>query len=321
MRTSIQQPCPPLDAARARRPRRTSPPVWVIEQWPDAVMITDAAGVIEYVNAAFEKLTGYARAEVVGRTPAVLKSGKQDPKFYRRLWRELRAGRPFRAVFTNRRKSGELFHEEEVIHPVRGPGGSIAHFISSGRDVTVTMRQLRRLAHEATHDALTGLPNRTLFADRLAQAVRLASRRKESVTVAIFDLDGFRRANNRFGHEAGDAVLRAVARRTQRCIRAADTVARLGGDEFGIILTGTASRAAVGAVLEKVRAANSAPVRHRNRNIPISISIGACLYPRDGRSERTLSRRADAAMYAAKRAGGSRWRFVDRNQTSQRAGV
>lgn len=282
-------------------------------------MITDAAGVIEYVNAAFEKLTGYARAEVVGRTPAVLKSGKQDPKFYRRLWRELRAGRPFRAVFTNRRKSGELFHEEEVIHPVRGPGGSIAHFISSGRDVTATMRELRRLEHDATHDALTGLPNRTLFADRLAQAVRLAARRKELFAVAVFDLDGFRRANNRFGHEAGDAVLREVARRTRRCIRAADTVARLGGDEFGIILAGTASRAAAAAVLEKVRAANAAPVRHDSRKIPMSISIGACLYPRDGRSERTLSRRADAAMYAAKRAGGDRWCFIDRNQASRRA--
>jgi diguanylate cyclase (GGDEF)-like protein/PAS domain S-box-containing protein len=295
-----------------KKPRARPPTIAsrVVEQWPDAVMIANRAGIIEYVNPAFEALTGFSRAEVLGRTPAILKSGAQDGAFYRRLWREIRAGRPFRGVFVNRRKSGELFHEEEVIRPVRGPHGQIACFVSAGRDVSARVRELERLQHDASHDPLTGLPNRNLFADRLAQALRLAARRKEGLAVAILDLDGFRRANNRFGHLAGDAVLRSVARRTRRCVREADTVARIGGDEFALILTGAAKRAAVAQVLEKVRAANARPVRYAGRPIPVSLSIGAALYPRDARSEKTLHKRADEAMYAAKRAGGNRCRFA-----------
>jgi len=209
-------------------------------------------------------------------------------------------------VFVNRRKSGALFHEEEIIRPVRTPGGRIAYVVSAGRDVSARVRELEKAHHEATHDSLTGLPNRALFLDRLGQAVREAARRKEGFALATFDLDGFRRANSRFGHLGGDAVLRAVARRTRSALRRADTLARIGGDEFGLILAGAASRAAAAAVLEKVRAANHRPVRFESRAIPVSISIGACMYPRDGRSERTLRKRADAAMYAAKRAGGNR---------------
>jgi len=271
-------------------------------------MIADAAGVIEYVNPAFEALTGYSAAEVVGKTPALLKSGKHDARFYRRMWRTLRAGKAFRGIFLNRRKSGELFHEEEIIRPVRGPGARIAYFVSSGRDVTQQVRRVAKLERDATHDALTRLPNRVLFADRLAHALRQAARRKEGFVLAMFDLDGFREANNRFGHLAGDAVLRAVAKRTARCIRKADTVARVGGDEFALILAGAAQRGAE-VVLEKLRAANARPVRFEGHSIPLSVSIGACFYPGDGRSEKALRKGADAAMYAAKRAGGNRLRF------------
>ena len=292
-----------------KRKRSAKLPAWAAEQSPDAVLITSANGRIQYVNSAFEALTGFSRAEVLGRTPAVLKSGQHDARFYRRLWRAIRAGRQFRGVFLNRRKSGELFYEEEIIRPVRGPGGRIAYIVSSGRDVSMRERELEKLQHQATHDGLTALPNRGLFIDRLGQAVRHAARRGEKLAVAIFDLDEFRRANSSFGHLGGDAVLRAVARRTRRAVRKADTVARIGGDEFGLVLAGIESRAAAAAVLEKVRAANAAPVRYGRARIPVSISIGACLYPRDGRSEKTLRQRADATMYEAKRGGGNRWRF------------
>ena len=281
----------------------------LVEHWPDAVVVTGADGVIQYVNRAFEALTGYRRAEVIGRTPAVLKSGAHDARLYGRLWRSLRAGKAFRGVFVNRRKGGTLFHEEEIIQPVRLRGGRVA-FVSAGRDVSARVREIEKLQHAATHDPLTGLPNRALFADRLAQAVRHAARQRERLAVVIFDLDGFKRANTRFGHAGGDAVLRAVARRTRRLVREADTVARIGGDEFALVLTGTAGRGDAGAVLEKLRTANARPVRHEGKRIPISISIGACLYPAAGRSAGALRRRSDAAMYRAKRAGGNRWRLA-----------
>ncbi len=283
-------------------------PGWLVEQWPDAVMLTDADGVIEYVNPAFEALTGYRRAEVVGRTPALLKSGRQDPRFYRRMWAAIRKGKPFRGVFLNRRKSGELFHEEEVIRPLRGPDGRIA-FVSAGRDITAHVRARRKLEHAATHDALTGLPNRRLFLDRLDQALRQAARRTEPLAVAIMDLDGFKAANTRFGHPAGDAVLRAVAGRTRRCVRAVDTVARIGGDEFALILA-VADASGAARVLEKVRRANALALRYGKGRIATSVSIGAALYPANGRQAARLLKRADAAMYRAKNSGGNRCSFA-----------
>ena len=270
------------------------------EQCPDAVIVTDRDGRVEYVNAACERVTGYGRDELVGRSPAALKSGTHEADFYRALWSSLLSGREFRGVFANRRKSGELYYEEKIIRPL-GSG-----FVSFGRDVTERARELQRLAHAATHDSLTDLPNRSLFLDRLGQALRQAQRRHEPLTVGVLDIDRFRDSNNHYGHLAGDAVLQAVAERTKRCLREADTVARIGGDEFGLILTGTAA-AAAGRVLEKIVAANAAPVAFEGRELPLSVSLGACTYPDDGGSELDLRERADLRMFEAKRAGGNRY--------------
>ena len=267
---------------------------------PESVIVTDRDGRIQYVNATCERVTGYTRDELVGRTPALLKSGTHEAHFYRELWSALLAGREFRATFTNRRKSGELYYEEKFIRPL-GPG-----FVSCGRDVTERAQELRRLAHAATHDSLTGLPNRSLYLDRLGQALREAQRRREPVTVAVLDLDRFRETNNRFGHLAGDAALQAVAARTRVCVREADTVARHGGDEFGLILTGAGPEAAA-KVLEKVVAANAVPIPFKEEAVPVSVSVGACTFPEGGRDELELRERADLKMYEAKRAGGNRY--------------
>ena len=290
----------------------TSVPAWIVEQWPDAVLVADPKGRIAYVNRAFETLTGYRRGEVIGRTPAMLKSGQHSLAFYRRLWRQLDRGEAFRGVFLNRKKSGELFHEEEIIRPMRGPGGRVTWLVSAGRDVSARMREHRRLEHAATHDPLTGLPNRRLYLDRLTQALHSAMRRKERFAVGLVDLDRFKSVNTRFGHAGGDVVLRSVGRRSARLLRAVDTVARYGGDEFAIIIAGPVDRAAVTTVLEKLCSGNSRDLRFGGRRIPVSVSIGAALYPAHGRQAAALLRRADAAMYAAKKAGGNCWRFAGR---------
>ena len=273
------------------------------EQCPDAVMITDPAGTIEYVNSAFERLTGYRSAEIVGRTPAVLKSGRHEADFYRGLWAALLGGREYRAVFANRRKGGELYYEEKIIRPL--PGGRFASF---GRDATERAREFEKLAHAATHDSLTDLPNRGLFLDRLEQALRLAVRRDEPLTVAILDIDQFRDVNTCHGHLGGDAVLQAVAARTRGCIREADTVARIGGDELALLLPGAGEEEAA-PVLRKIVAANAVPVPFGADFIQGSVSIGACVGPRGAASAEELRRHADAAMYAAKAAGGNRYGF------------
>jgi diguanylate cyclase (GGDEF)-like protein/PAS domain S-box-containing protein len=273
------------------------------EQCPDAVMVTDAAGTIEYVNSAFERITGYSSAEIVGRTPAVLKSGTHEADFYRELWAALLGGGEFRAVFANRRKGGELYYEEKIIRPLAG-----GRFASFGRDTTERAREFEKLSHAATHDSLTDLPNRGLFLDRLAQALLLATRRSEPLTVAIFDIDQFKDANTRHGHLGGDAVLQAVAARTRGCIREADTVARIGGDEFALILSGAGETQAA-PVLQKIVKANALPVPFGEDRIQASVSVGACVGPRGDAGAEELRRRADAAMYAAKTAGGNRYGF------------
>jgi diguanylate cyclase (GGDEF)-like protein/PAS domain S-box-containing protein len=282
-----------------------------VEQCPDAVLATDPHGRIVYVNPAFERMTGYASSELAGRTPAVLKSGMHEADFYRRLWSALLAGEEFRALFANRKKNGEPYYEDKIIRPLRDANGRITHFLSFGRDATERAHEFEKLAHAATHDSLTDLPNRGLFLDRLGQALRHAARRDEQLTLAIFDIDRFRDTNNSYGHLAGDAVLQAVAARTRACVREADTVARIGGDEFAIILVGTAETDA-GGVLAKVVAANAAPVRYDGNEIHASVSVGASGYPRDAVEEQALRKQADGAMYAAKAAGGNRWVFYRR---------
>jgi diguanylate cyclase (GGDEF)-like protein/PAS domain S-box-containing protein len=282
-----------------------------IEQCPDAVLVTDTAGRIVYANPAFERMTGYASSELAGRTPALLKSGMHEADFYRELWSALLAGREFRALFANRKKSGEPYYEDKIIRPLFDADGRATHFVSFGRDATERAREFDRLLHAATHDSLTDLPNRSLFLDRLGQALRHAARREEQLTLAILDIDRFRDTNNRCGHMAGDTVLQAVAARTRGCVREADTVARIGGDELAVILL-DATEAQAGPVLAKIVAANAAPVRHDGADIRATVSVGASGYPRDAQDADALRKQADLAMYAAKAAGGNRYHFYRR---------
>ena len=282
-----------------------------VEQCPDAVLVTDLAGRIVYANPAFERMTGYALRELAGRSPALLKSGMHEADFYRELWSTLLAGREFRALFANRRKSGEPYYEDKIIRPLFDEEGRATHFVSFGRDATERAREFEKLAHAATHDSLTDLPNRSLFLDRLGQALRHAARREEQLTVAILDIDRFRDTNNSHGHMAGDAVLQAVASRTRSCLRGADTVARIGGDEIALILLDASEDQAAG-VLGKVVAANAAPVRHDGVEIRATVSVGASGYPRDAQDADALRKQADQAMYTAKAAGGNRYLFYRR---------
>lgn len=278
---------------------------WLLENSGESAYITDPDGTIEYVNPAFEAMTGFVEDEALGRTPAIVKSGVQPDGFYREMWSTLHAGHEFQGVLVNRRRDGSLFHEEKTIRPLFDEAGRIAHYLSCGRNVSERLALQSLLEHQATHDALTGLPNRTLFTDRLERALAQAARTGETFTVAMVDLDGFKALNDRHGHAAGDEALKDVARRLAGCVREADTVARWGGDEFAVLLRDAGD---TGRVVDAIIEAGRAPAACGDR--ALRLSLGACRFPDAGRDAAALLHAADAAMYDAKRAGGDRHRWA-----------
>ena len=292
---------------------------WLMQGSSDAAMLTDPQGRIEYVNPAFEALTGWAREEVLGRTPAVLKSGLQPPEVYQQLWRTVSLGHEFRGVLVNRRRTGELYHEEKSIRPLADASGRVTHLLSLGRDVSERVAAMAQLRHTATHDALTGLPNRVLFLERLEAAIARVRQGGAGFVVSLVDVDAFKHINDVHGHAAGDAVLQAFAERMQLSVRKADTVARLGGDEFALLLEGTDDEGQTAALLESIARELAAPVPHGQALLPVSASLGACL---DARGELGLSdvlELADSAMYRAKRDAVSRWCMVHADRVTASA--
>ncbi len=280
-----------------------------IEKVADSIFITDCNGVIEYINPAFESITGFCRDEALGQTPRVIKSGKHDEQFYRQIWDTLQQGQVYRNVFINRRKDGELYHEAVTITPLADEHGKITHYISSGKDISESIQTQERLHHLAHHDALTGLPNRILFVDRLKHALIRAERRKRAVAVMFMDMDRFKVVNDTLGHEAGDRLLQAMAARLHGCVREGDTVARFGGDEFAGFLSDVASPEDVAIVVGKFLDALAPPFMIDGHELFISGSIGISLYPEDGTDTQTLMKNADTAMYRAKQMGGNTSEF------------
>jgi len=280
-----------------------------IQQTADAVMITNCEGIIEYVNPAFEEMTGYSHQEAKGHNSSILKSGKQSKSFYQRLWKIVRKGEIFSDVIINRRKDGGLYYEEKTIAPLKDGQGVITHYIATGRDITDRMEAQQRLFRLAHHDALTGLPNRALLQDRLSQALTRTQRHKRFIAVMFLDMDRFKVINDTLGHDIGDALLQAMAERLIDCVREGDTVARLGGDEFAIILNDVAHKSDVTPIANKILTSLAQPFRIDKHELFITTSIGITLSPEHGSDTMTLLKKADTAMYRAKAAGKNNAQF------------
>lgn len=275
----------------------------------ETVVITDANGVIIYVNPAFEALTGFCSDEACGCTPAILKPEIYEDDVYHGLLDMIRAGGTCSGIFANSKKNGEIIYQETVIRPFVDAGGRITHLVSIGHDVSQHVQEVARLKYLANHDSLTCLPNRSLLLDRLHQVLVYAARREQQFAVVIIDVDHFKAINDTLGHAAGDSVLHTVGARLSSCVRAEDTVARWGGDEFVLLLVDIDSDVAVSRILDKVVAVFEHPVPIEEYKVLISVSMGACLYSQDGGDGHTLLKRADMAMYQAKHDGGNRYCF------------
>jgi len=280
-----------------------------LEQTADAIIITDRRGIIEYVNPAFEAATGFSRAEAIGNTPRIVKSGKHDLDFYSNLWKTILNGEVFRDVFVNRAKEGHIYYEEKTITPLLDSNGNITHFVSSGKDITERMETQERLYYLAHHDALTELPNRIMFLDRLKHVTTRLLRRDQICAVLFLDLDRFKIINDTLGHDVGDKLLQAVGDRLRESVRAGDTVARLGGDEFTVLLEDIDSADDIAPIARKILKSLTIPFRIDEHELFTSGSIGISLCPSDGRDPRSLLKNADAAMYRAKEHGRNNFQF------------
>ncbi|MCK9200392.1 MAG: EAL domain-containing protein [Gallionella sp.] len=277
----------------------------------EAILITDANNSIVDVNPAFIHITGYSRDEVLGRDPKLLNSGHHDSDFYAAMWQDLKEKRSWRGEIWNRRKSGEIYAELLSISVISDDNGKAQRYVGVFSDISnlkAHEAELNRIAH---YDALTGIPNRMLLADRMKQAIAHTMREQLMVAVCYLDLDGFKGINDTMGHDAGDLVLIEVAKRLKSTIRGGDTVARLGGDEFVVVLLDLERGDECVATLERLLAAISAPMTIKDSTLALSTSIGVSIYPLDDEDPDTLLRHADQAMYMAKQSGKNRFHIYD----------
>ena len=289
----------------------------------EGMMITDASGVIIRVNDAFTRVTGYTSKEAIGKTPRLLKSGKQNADFYAALWDSITRTGEWHGEIWNRRKDGEIYPVWATITAVEKENGEVAYYVATYTDITLRKAAENELNNLVYHDALTQLPNRRMFADRFAKAMAASKRSGRYGALMFLDLDNFKPLNDRHGHAAGDLLLVEVARRLVGCVREVDTVARFGGDEFVVMLSELdadigESMAQATTIAEKIRTALAEPyllevqqdkyaayaVEHH-----CTTSIGLALFFGHEASLDEVIKCADVAMYRAKEGGRNTIRF------------
>jgi diguanylate cyclase (GGDEF)-like protein/PAS domain S-box-containing protein len=278
----------------------------------NAILITapsPSGNLIEYVNPAFMRITGYDPAEVIGHDCRVLQRDDREQEGVALIREALAGNREVSAVVRNYRKDGALFWNQLFIAPVPNADGVITHHIGVINDVTELIRYQEQLEYQANYDGLTRLPNRNLLRDRLEHALVVARRHHSGVAVAFLDLDGFKNVNDSLGHSVGDRLLGVVAERLTRCSRTSDTVARHGGDEFVIVMTDTLDEKSLIAWMERVRISIAEPVWLDGNELYVGCSMGVSLFPQDGDDAETLMKKADVAMYRAKDMGRNTFQF------------
>jgi diguanylate cyclase (GGDEF)-like protein/PAS domain S-box-containing protein len=283
----------------------------VFEHTSDGILVTDVNGIIQFVNPAFVKNTGYSMDEIIGKTPKILRSGRHEDEFYREMWRSLHTEGMWRGQINNKRKNGEIYSEWVVIDAVKNELGKVTMYCGIFRDLSERMRYEEKIRFHAYHDGLTGLPNRILFYEKINQYIAVAKRYNHMMAVMYVDLDGFKHVNDTLGHDKGDLLLSAVALRLKECVRESDFVARLGGDEFTLIMPEVTKKQDVELVAAKITNQLNQTFELLECSVRISTSVGVSIYPTDGEDVDSLIKEADNAMYQAKASGKNAYRFAD----------
>lgn len=268
-----------------------------------SMMITDAANCIVATNPAFTELTGYGAAEVQGKNPRILASGRQGQEFYEAMWSSLNASGHWEGDLWNRKRSGEIYAEWLSISVVRDDAGAVQHYVALSTDVTEKKKAAELIWEHANYDPLTRLPNRRLFRDRLGQDILKAGRSGKAMALLFIDLDRFKEVNDTLGHQVGDELLIQVSARLKAQVRSSDTVARMGGDEFTAILNDIAKPEDAGSIAQELVDVLVQPFDVLGNEVHVSGSIGVALYPFDAQNAEDLIKWADDAMYQSKNKG------------------
>ncbi len=283
-----------------------------IEASANAIILTSAAPPlypIEYVNPAFERITGYAVADVVGRDCSLLWMDDRDQPEIQELLAAAREKREGHVIMRNYGKAGRMFWSEVFMAPVRDDAGEVNHFVVALYDISATKHYQAELEFQANRDTLTGLANRNLLLDRLRQASAYGERYGHPVWVLFLNLDRFKFVNDTLGHRAGDELLRIVAARLREAVRETDTIARLSADEFVLVLPERSEERLSPAVVQRIMDSIAQPIAIEGYHFVMGSSVGVAAFPTDGNDPDTLIKHAGIAMYRAKETGRNNFQF------------
>ena len=275
----------------------------VFETSMEGITITDSNGKIQMVNSAFTDITGYTAKEAIGKNPRILKSDRHDHKFYSDMWESLVRTGQWQGEIWNRRKSGEVYPEWLSITAVKDNNGQTVNYVAVFHDMSELKEKEAQVHHHLYNDPLTGLPNKTLFMDRLSVIIDKTRENRTPVAVMILDLDNFKHVNDTYGHSFGDILLQMVAKRLASGVRKEDTMARESGDEFLFLLNRLSRQETSADVAMRVMELMEKPFHIRGEDVYLTCSIGISLFPADGREPEELVKNADIAMHRTKEMG------------------
>jgi diguanylate cyclase (GGDEF)-like protein/PAS domain S-box-containing protein len=269
------------------------------------------SNIIEYVNPAFESITGLPASAVLGKDLLTIERGLCAMPGLDSIVAALREHQPGHAITHNTRPDGSQYWSDLHVAPVSDEHGVTTHFVGMQNDISESMAHQNTLEHQANHDALTGLPNRNLLNQRLQHAISSATRGHYLMALVFVDLDHFKFVNDTLGHDVGDIVLTTIATRLSSCLRDGDTAARPGGDEFILILVEQESTESISVVIRRLLEVIAQPIQINQQSLQVSCSIGISLYHQDGDNASTLLKNADTAMYHAKESGRNNFQFFN----------